>query len=172
MTFARTPPSRIMLTGPISAVVLGFLLGSWASTTSALASPVSPHQNNMGFTSATRSASVRVNSAEADCPTRGERNFRDCCPPVTALASYPGSGNTWLRYLLEQATGKGFDVINHFVIDVKPRWCAIDRRPWSIVCLSSAASTEHKNCHPSRSDDSSFCHGAYNQQAPWFCLFR
>lgn len=25
--------------------------------------------------------------------------------PVTALASFPGSGNTWLRYLLQQATG-------------------------------------------------------------------
>lgn len=24
---------------------------------------------------------------------------------VIALASYPGSGNTWLRYLLQQATG-------------------------------------------------------------------
>uniref|UniRef100_T1IQ75 Sulfotransferase domain-containing protein n=1 Tax=Strigamia maritima TaxID=126957 RepID=T1IQ75_STRMM len=25
--------------------------------------------------------------------------------PVTALASFPGSGNTWIRYLLQQATG-------------------------------------------------------------------
>ena len=25
--------------------------------------------------------------------------------PVTALASFPGSGNTWLRYLLQQASG-------------------------------------------------------------------
>ena len=25
--------------------------------------------------------------------------------PITALASFPGSGNTWLRYLLEQVTG-------------------------------------------------------------------
>ena len=25
--------------------------------------------------------------------------------PRTALASYPGSGNTWVRYLLQQATG-------------------------------------------------------------------
>lgn len=24
---------------------------------------------------------------------------------LTALASFPGSGNTWLRYLLQQATG-------------------------------------------------------------------
>lgn len=26
-------------------------------------------------------------------------------PDVVALVSYPGSGNTWLRYLLQQATG-------------------------------------------------------------------
>ena len=26
--------------------------------------------------------------------------------PVTAFASFPRSGNTWLRYLLQQATGK------------------------------------------------------------------
>ncbi len=25
--------------------------------------------------------------------------------PLTALASFPGSGNTWLRYLLQQASG-------------------------------------------------------------------
>ena len=27
------------------------------------------------------------------------------CREPTALASYPGSGNTWLRYLIEGATG-------------------------------------------------------------------
>ena len=26
--------------------------------------------------------------------------------PITALASFPGSGNTWLRYLIQQATGR------------------------------------------------------------------
>lgn len=26
--------------------------------------------------------------------------------PATALASFPGSGNTWVRYLLEQSTGE------------------------------------------------------------------
>lgn len=31
--------------------------------------------------------------------------------PVTALASYPGSGNTWLRYLIQQATGKPVDTL-------------------------------------------------------------
>jgi hypothetical protein len=29
--------------------------------------------------------------------------------PVTALASFPGSGNTWLRYLLQQVTGNRMD---------------------------------------------------------------
>lgn len=27
-------------------------------------------------------------------------------PQLTALVSFPGSGNTWLRYLLQQATGE------------------------------------------------------------------
>ena len=26
--------------------------------------------------------------------------------PITALASFPGSGNTWVRHLLQQATGE------------------------------------------------------------------
>ena len=26
--------------------------------------------------------------------------------PITGLWSYPGSGNTWMRYLIEQTTGK------------------------------------------------------------------
>ena len=34
-----------------------------------------------------------------------ERRFLDRKSPVVALVSSPGSGNTWLRYLLEQATG-------------------------------------------------------------------
>lgn len=41
--------------------------------------------------------------------TRSDNNeFRDSHvggKPITALASFPGSGNTWLRYLLQQATG-------------------------------------------------------------------
>ena len=31
--------------------------------------------------------------------------------PVTALASFPGSGNTWVRHLLQQATGKCYPLI-------------------------------------------------------------
>lgn len=34
-----------------------------------------------------------------------ERAFLDQKSPIVALVSFPGSGNTWLRYLLEQATG-------------------------------------------------------------------
>ena len=33
-------------------------------------------------------------------------HFADPPLPVTALASFPGSGNTWVRFLLEQITGK------------------------------------------------------------------
>lgn len=32
--------------------------------------------------------------------------FLDDPGPVVALASFPGSGNTWVRYLLQQATGE------------------------------------------------------------------
>jgi len=32
--------------------------------------------------------------------------FLDPPGPITGLWSYPGSGNTWIRYLIEQATGK------------------------------------------------------------------
>jgi hypothetical protein len=28
--------------------------------------------------------------------------------PVVALASFPGSGNTWVRYLLQQVTGGNY----------------------------------------------------------------
>ena len=31
--------------------------------------------------------------------------FLNRTKPVTALVSFPGSGNTWMRYLIEQATG-------------------------------------------------------------------
>ncbi len=34
-----------------------------------------------------------------------ERVFKQSNGPLVALASFHGSGNTWLRYLLEQATG-------------------------------------------------------------------
>lgn len=30
--------------------------------------------------------------------------------PITALASFPGSGNTWLRHLVQQATGKKLSI--------------------------------------------------------------
>ena len=33
-------------------------------------------------------------------------NFLQPSGPPVALASFPGSGNTWLRYLLQQATGE------------------------------------------------------------------
>ena len=44
---------------------------------------------------------------------RQEKKINWCKPlglkaapgPVTALASFPGSGNTWLRYLVQQVTG-------------------------------------------------------------------
>ena len=40
-----------------------------------------------------------------------KRHF-NCCNPITALASFPGSGNHWLRYLLEEATGNIWPMIH------------------------------------------------------------
>ncbi|CAH1772384.1 unnamed protein product [Owenia fusiformis] len=37
--------------------------------------------------------------------TCGKVRFSEWPLPLTALASYPGSGNTWTRYILQQATG-------------------------------------------------------------------
>ena len=37
-------------------------------------------------------------------------HFADPPLPVTALASYTGAGNTWVRFLLEQATGTNYPI--------------------------------------------------------------
>lgn len=34
------------------------------------------------------------------------QGFKAAAGPTVALASFPGSGNTWLRYLIQQATGR------------------------------------------------------------------
>ncbi|XP_022231098.2 WSCD family member GA21586 isoform X2 [Drosophila obscura] len=38
-------------------------------------------------------------------PSDVSTSLQAASPTLTALASFPGSGNTWLRYLLQQATG-------------------------------------------------------------------
>ena len=40
---------------------------------------------------------------EAECP---DLHFAREALPLTALASYAGSGNTWVRHLIQQTTGK------------------------------------------------------------------
>lgn len=73
--------------------------------------------------------------------------------PVVALASFPGSGNTWVRYLLQQVTGiytgsvykdygllkNGFpaeSVVNGSVSVVKTHeWGPVARRPFSKAVL-------------------------------------
>ena len=49
--------------------------------------------------------SHRVVSEQNTSSPCGELTFRPCCWPLTALASFPGSGNTWTRHLMQQATG-------------------------------------------------------------------
>ena len=51
---------------------------------------------------------LRCNSTSAHVdmgPCKDSLRFRSTDNPVTALVSFPGSGNTWTRYLLEQSTG-------------------------------------------------------------------
>ncbi|XP_053680287.1 WSCD family member AGAP003962 [Anopheles nili] len=43
--------------------------------------------------------------ADSDSVSRRKAKERHGTPELTALVSFPGSGNTWLRYLLQQATG-------------------------------------------------------------------
>lgn len=40
---------------------------------------------------------------------------------LTALVSFPGSGNTWLRYLLQQSTGKHSEMQNYFPFTLLPK---------------------------------------------------
>lgn len=49
------------------------------------------HNDKLGIVSSTKSDNNEFNAIEEKL--------------ITALASFPGSGNTWLRYLLQQATG-------------------------------------------------------------------
>lgn len=46
----------------------------------------------------------------------GNVSFSKTVLPVTALVSYPGSGNTWLRHLIQEVTGKNFNnvLLGHF----------------------------------------------------------
>lgn len=43
----------------------------------------------------------------------GNVSFSKIALPVTALVSFPGSGNTWLRHLIQEATGKFSRVLFH-----------------------------------------------------------
>ncbi|KAH8416620.1 hypothetical protein KR222_011414 [Zaprionus bogoriensis] len=44
-------------------------------------------------------------SSPIDASASAQIQSMPTAPMLTALASFPGSGNTWLRYLLQQATG-------------------------------------------------------------------
>ena len=53
----------------------------------------------------------KQNVSSAESPCRGPNvTLLDKPRDKTALASFPGSGNTWVRYLLQQITGKIFPI--------------------------------------------------------------
>ena len=47
--------------------------------------------------------SRKVAGPTGDCRPQGYSKVK---LPITALASFPGSGNTWVRHLLQQSTGR------------------------------------------------------------------
>ena len=47
--------------------------------------------------------SRKVPGPTGDCRPQGYAKVK---LPITALASFPGSGNTWVRHLLQQSTGR------------------------------------------------------------------
>ncbi len=56
-------------------------------------------------------------------------------PPKVALASFPGSGNTWLRYLLQQATGKVFSILYSVLapfLEARPQQPSLSGAPKSV----------------------------------------
>lgn len=66
-------------------------------------SPCLEHQKSKFLTSSSKLLSDPGKQEERICISRryGDNNQFE----LTALASLPGSGNTWLRHLIEQATG-------------------------------------------------------------------
>ena len=59
-----------------------------------------PHENSHNHLT---SCGGQKNCANPLCYKK--LRFLNRTKPITALVSFPGSGNTWMRYLIEQATG-------------------------------------------------------------------
>jgi len=57
--------------------------------------------DNLGVESSTKSQKSDITEFNVDVKT----TTTDKSASIVALASFPGSGNTWLRYLLQQSTG-------------------------------------------------------------------
>ena len=57
----------------------------------------------------TSQSAVMINNQRSNNTPRihfGQEMYLNPPGPVTALASFPGSGNTWVRHLLEQLSGE------------------------------------------------------------------
>ena len=70
----------------------------------------STEMNNIKEISNKMTLKIRQNTNGKNTNLANEENclalhFSDTKLPRTALASFPGSGNTWTRHLLQQATG-------------------------------------------------------------------
>ena len=102
----------LMITGTTydAASVLFFLFynSPSSSSTSAQILPADLKENIRGNLSTTSDATTSNPTTPTHPQWCRPLRFRDSTSQrdgVVALASFPGSGNTWLRYLLQQATG-------------------------------------------------------------------
>ena len=62
-----------------------------------------PFQQNNVFVQPNNTYWSNLNTTSKWC--KGHLRFLDPPGPLTALASSPGAGNTWVRYLIQQFTG-------------------------------------------------------------------
>ena len=96
---------QVLLTVVVVTVVAGFLLATHSDQPDQLDGIVPLPYDGAEDWWGTLDADNNKNTTSNDCPTKRKRKFFKCCQPRTALASFPGAGNTWVRYLLEQTTG-------------------------------------------------------------------
>ncbi|XP_069160117.1 WSCD family member AAEL009094-like [Procambarus clarkii] len=74
-------------------------------TDPALMRTYQPTPDNMAAAGGTWAWTSRRGGRGARLPWCQALRWRDPPGPATALVSFPGSGNTWIRYLLQQVTG-------------------------------------------------------------------
>ena len=105
-TSIMNPAWKRVLTIVIIVAGVSFMLYSWSPVVYSEQTDSGAAAHRLEDTSLEDSQqkdSVETHRPEAKCP---DLHFSRKTLPVTALASFPGSGNTWLRHLIQQSTGE------------------------------------------------------------------